>query len=289
MIVIEGMGVTGSLFARLFELHKIPFRWYDSEEKIVSWPATTGCIYPCNDAGAEDYRTWHNWARDYFRFEPWFEQGDYWYNHIHPPHNVKSPPDKIDGLLKRSPLPSYHINSQELVRTTRERFKDLRLSSNSKNLTDVTLVAHGFNERMTYAYWGWSCLVDLRHRLSGNGRPCLTLYDKVQFRATTYAYPCPGTSYFYAGSSFIKQKLDRLRPLETSLKFENWSERFENLTDGKILVKTVEGPKEGWRPANGAEDTNVIQVNANLFLCPPLAGNGIRRFPSVFQSWTSYQ
>src|ERR1700746_2340615 len=124
---LEGMGVTGSLIARLLEHIGISFTWHDIEAEHVSWKAATGAIYPCGPPGRRDYEEWRSWLGRIFAGEDWWELADYWYNHKRAPHasSLKEAWRSPVGF-GLSPAPSIHINSQALVRLTREKYAALR-------------------------------------------------------------------------------------------------------------------------------------------------------------------
>src|SRR5258705_10611253 len=119
---LQGMGVTGSLLARLLEHAGIPFTWHDCEANRVAWKAATGAIYPCGPPGAEDYERWRELLGDVFLEEKWWELARYWYNHKKAPHGspLKEALRSREGLAL-SPHPSLHVNSQSLVALTRAK------------------------------------------------------------------------------------------------------------------------------------------------------------------------
>jgi hypothetical protein len=147
-----GMGVTGSLLARLLEHSGIAFTWHDIEAEHVSWKAATGAIYPCGGSGREDYEQWREWLGErVFAREPWWEMARYWYNHKKAPHASRlKEAFRTAGGLAVSPAPSIHINSQALVALTREKYAAFRREKESTEGVDYLIVAHGFNERMKF-------------------------------------------------------------------------------------------------------------------------------------------
>jgi hypothetical protein len=275
-IHLQGMGVTGSLLARLLAHSGLSFTWHDIEAERVSWKAATGAIYPCEDEpGLRDLVEWQNWVRKGgpFTGEPWCEEADYWSVFLKP----GAPPKP----LELSPTFSVHVNAQVLVRSTRQRFAASRRTGEVE--ADYVIVAHGFNSRMQFTHWGWSGLVELHSKLPANGRrPCI-YYRKGSLMF--YAYPVPGRpEAHYAGSSIIRQKLGKEHSLVLTPKYETWQKHFGDLAKvsvGRILEPLV----EGWRPAmeSGEKDTSVL-VEGNRLTVPPLDTNGIRRFPSVWRN-----
>lgn len=276
-IHLQGMGVTGSLLARLLEDSGLAFTWHDIESAFVSWKAATGAIYPCADEpGLRDLVEWQNWVRKggCFCGEPWCEEADYWSVFVKP----GAPPKPLELF----PTFSVHVNSQLLVESTRERFAACRRVGEEG--ADFLIIAHGFNSRMQFTHWGWSGLVELHSKLpaSGGRRPCI-YYRKGSLMF--YAYPTPGMpEAHYAGSSIIRQKLGQEHSLKLLPKYETWRKHFADLTTvsiGRLLEPLV----EGWRPAmeSGEKDTSVL-VRGNTLIVPPLDTNGIRRLPSVWRN-----
>jgi hypothetical protein len=290
------MGVTGSLLARLLDFSGISFTWHDIEAEHVAWKAATGAIYPCGPPGREDYEQWRQWLGEEFAGESWWEFARYWYNHKKAPHAGRfKEAFRSEGGLGLSPVPSIHINSQALVASTREKYAAFRREKEEE--VDFLIVASGFNDRMAFAYWGWSCLIEIEHRLEdyaqgfkafppiGEMRPCLYLRDGKFIMA--YAYPVPGRpEAHYAGSSFLRQTPEKMHSLKMPAKFEKWKTNFERLSKGEVLVKRqLAEPVEGWRPAmaSGEEDVSV-KSEGNTLIVPPLGGSGIRRLPSVVRN-----
>jgi hypothetical protein len=283
-IHLQGMGVTGSLLARLLEHTGIEFTWHDIEAEQVAWKAATGAVYPCGKPGREDYETWREWVGDLFYGEPWIELARYWYNHKKAPHaSPLKEAFRTERGLAVSPVPSIHINSQALVALTREKYAASRREKEAE--ADFLLLASGFNPRMDFAYWGWSCLIELEHRLAAPLRPCLYLRDGRFIM--TYAYPVPGRpEAHYAGSCFLRQVPQKMHSLSLFPKYDKWQLNFERLTKGEANVRRrLADPVEGWRPAmaSGEEDTTV-KSDGNRLIIPPLGGSGIRRLPSVWQN-----
>lgn len=283
-----GMGVTGSLLARLLEHSGIEFTWHDTETGMVAWKAATGAVYPCGPPGREDYETWREWLGDIFIQEKWWELARYWYNHKKAPHASQlKTAFRSPGGLGLSPAPSIHINSQSLVASTREKYAPYRREKEEE--ADFLILAHGFNERMEFAYWGWSCLIEIEQELEDLGlikmRPCFYFRDG-KF-VMTYAYPVPGRpEAHYAGSSFLRQTPERMHSLKMPAKFEKWKSNFERLSKGEVTVRRqLAEPVEGWRPAmsSGEEDTSVKSEGKTLSV-PPLGGSGIRRLPGVWRN-----
>jgi hypothetical protein len=285
---LQGMGVTGSFVARLLEYSGIPFTWHDIEAEHVSWKAATGAVYPCGPPGRRDYEEWRSWLGRIFAEENWWELADYWYNHKRPPHaSALKAVLRSESGLTVSPAPSIHINSQALVAQSREKYAPFRRKGEEE--ADYLIIAHGFNSRMRFAYWGWSCLVELEHRFPGALRPALYFRDGRFIM--TYAYPVPGQKRaWYAGSCFLKQMPERLHSLEMFGKYEKWRSHFERLSKGEVQVRgRLADPVEGWRPAidNTEAETEVIR-SGKILIVPPLGGSGIRRFPTVWRNLVNY-
>ena len=262
----------------------------------MAWKAATGAVYPCGKPGREDYEQWRQWVGTEFAGEDWLELAAYWYNHKKAPHAGQfKEAYRTEGGLAVSPAPSIHINSQTLVTATREKYRKFRREREEE--ADFVIVATGFNSRMNFAYWGWSCLVEIEHRLEdyaqgfkalpplGPMRPCLYLRDGKFIM--TYAYPVPGRSEaWYAGSSFLRQTPGKMHSLTLEPKFKKWEEHFARLSKGEVKVtRRLADPVEGWRPAmaSGEEDVSV-KAEGNILTVPPLGGSGIRRLPSVVRN-----
>lgn len=197
----------GSVLAWTLTERGVPFTWHDAELAICAWPACTGSVVPSTDlSDQKGYTAWARWATD----PPWsvaapiIEPADYWRT--------------VGHALQRQAQLSYHVNAPALVSVTRDAFREQRRSGAP---TDTRVViAHGYSERLDHLVWGWSCLVDLSIATTAPGsqrRPCV--YVQRNRYQVAYAYPCPGTPYWFAGSSHIAQRPRLARELEVAPKY----------------------------------------------------------------------
>lgn len=281
MIHIEGMGVLGSLLALRLDYARLPFTWHDTEVEQTAWRACTGAIYPSGAPDSVDaigYARWDDWLDDgsMKRVYKHFESADYVFNHAKPPHEGRylTRRDEKSGLGIAS-VPSFHVNAQGLVPAVRKLFADRRRSTSPhRGKGDVFVQAHGWGGQRTHAYWGWTALVTLSHKFKmGEFRPAF-YFRKGKF-VMAYAYPVPGTPYWYAGSSLIKQT--KLKELDVQSKFDRWKEWFQELSGG--AVKVVGAPHafiQGWRPAMHEPQ---VQMERGKIILPSLWNSGVRHAP----------
>lgn len=291
---VEGMGLTGCLLAYHLEKAGADWSWHDIDAPFTAWKASTGAIYPAGQPGSLDYECWRVWAEwlQGQRLYPLahFEPATYWFNHLSPPHHgdYEFYQDGKNDLRRAGPL-SYHLNAQTFVPATRRKFKARMVGSAPGHLVgrDAYVVAHGFSERLDHVLWGWTVPVKLKlpHYMCGGYRPAL-YFRRGRF-VMAYAYPAPGTEYWYAGSSLIHQR--EPRELEVEAKFERWRRDFETLANGAIRVTDRgAGSLQGWRPAEGDGRVDPV-VKRSLrrsevrLTVPPLWHSGIRHFPRVLQ------
>lgn len=290
MLHIEGMGITGGLIAIRLAACNIPFTWHDNNAQKNAWQASTGAIYPAGSTkfgpDAECYEVWGDIYNRGFLGDH-LERATYVFNHKSaPPHKGKYPvmQDAVSGLSIAS-VPSFHFNAQTFVPAVRDRFRDNEVTAEQgrKNCDDY-IVAHGFGERLSHAYWGWTRLVELESTEAFNAfedRPCYYFRDGRFIMA--YAYPVAGTKWWYAGSSLIKQKLGKFKSLDMPSKYERWKDNFLRLANGACKIVDEGEYIEGWRPAAAnTDDQWVKRVNGKLFV-RPLWNSGIRHFP---KQWT---
>jgi hypothetical protein len=281
MLHIEGMGVVGCAVAHALNDIGEMFTWSDNDSAINAWQACTGAIFPADDWRSEfSYGQWANapaWAL------PYLESANYWYCTKSAPHGVKIKSlQEVVGVLKRHPQRSMHFNAQEFVTYTRVRFAHRRRAGAETD--QLTLVAHGFNARLERYVWGWSRRVQLDTSALGVGRAALYL-RRGRF-VMAYAYPIPGTSFHYAGSTLLVQKEAKSRNSEPD--YERWLRNFTELSEGHVMVLAEVGDIiEGWRPSSGpVEDEGGKplwkEVNGNLTVLP-LWHSGVRWLPSVLK------
>lgn len=302
---IEGMGLTGCLLALCLERLEVKFTWNDTDAEHTAWKASTGAIYPCGKLGSVDwacYRKWRSWLYKLMPKNCW-EEADYWFSQKTPPHeghyDVYNHHDGVRDGLQLAGASSFHLNVQQLVPQVRNKFRDARVDKRHGKV-GCTIVAHGFGERLDYAYWGWHRVVDLKINFPHTLRPAF--YFREGRYVMAYAYPIPNTPYWYAGSSIIKQKKDKLHPLEILPKYERWKANFERLGGGAVSVARAMGEAQGWRPAYAAWPGGKEQWESSMswvrrindgqgrpvvITVPPLWNSGIRHFPKVMEEVVS--
>jgi hypothetical protein len=290
---LEGMGLSGALLAHRLAIYGVPFTWHDIDAPITAWKASTGAIYP---AGAINH------GPDKFCYDvwkSWYEAGQFSAAHLEKSTGfvfcTKNPPHKGDYHHERwagdhlsMGIPSYHLNGQSFVQAMRDNFAHCRVESGLSELArrDTSrpyIVTHGWGLRLGHAYWGWTRLVELNNppvALEDGCRP--SFYFRPDRFSMAYAYPVPGTNWYYAGSSIIKQKLGRFKELDPVAKYERWKRIFEKHGEGFVTVGK-EGPfLTGWRPAAREEDEAWVRVRGRVLTLRPLWNSGIRHFP---QQW----
>lgn len=277
---IEGMGVNGCLLAHQLRRVGIDFTWHDIDVPKTAWKASTGAIYPSGSLkfGPDQkcYDVWSAWFNE-LQYAPWLERSNWVYCTKKPPHEARYEFREVAGL-KIGMAPSFHLNAQVMVPSTRLTFEAGQRKGRVD--ADLTVVSHGFGERLGHAYWGWHRPVRLRYPTEfdvGGLRPAIYLRpNRVEM---AYAYPIPGTDMWYAGSSIIKQKYGSFKSLETWPKYERWKRTFEKYSKGVVEIEAAGDCVEGWRPATAPEDTAWLRRKGNVVTLRPLWNSGIRHFP----------
>lgn len=286
-IHIEGMGVVGSVLAWELATRGVAFTWNDAELAICAWPACTGSVVPSGFLSDQvGYRFWEHWAA-YPPLEtktPIVEPADYWFSAQRAPSGAPSKPDRDIGALRRYPQPSYHVNAAELVWHTRRAFAAGRLAIAPAGATVV--VAHGYSERLDRLVWGWSCLVDLgiSSKLPMSARrPCLYV-QRNRFQVA-YAYPCPGTPYWYAGSGHVIQHPKNARGINMTGKYAAWWGLLSERSGGMVVsARQVTQMVQGWRPAGRDTDVALVRRSGSRLLTRPCGSSGVRWAPAVAQA-----
>jgi len=287
-IHLEGMGLQGALLAHRLALYGVPFSWHDIEAEHTAWKASTGAIYPADSTNhGPDREAWKVW-----KF--WHAAGQFDHNHLErstglvfctkkPPHMGDYSFEKIAGGLKLGSEPSFHFNAQTFVPAMREKFADCRrIIAPHKNAFDRYIITHSWGERLDRTYWGWTRLVQLTFPgLGVSWRPAF--YFRPNRYLMAYAYPVPGTPWFYAGSSIIQQRLGKLRNLEAPPKYEKWKHNFEAIAQGQVKVIEEGEYLTGWRPAAAPTDEAWVRVKGNVITLRPLWNSGIRHFPAQWK------
>lgn len=281
MIHIEGMGVTGCLLAWHLHHRGETFTWSENNAPINAWRASTGAIYPARALDTECLEVWRGWLREGFLPPDCFEEAAYIFNHKRPPHNGRYQFLREHGLGIAVPL-SIHVNAQRLVKGTRAYFNVSERAGPEPK--DLRIVAHGFGDRLHHVYWGWMRLVELRHPFAfdeGKGMPQRPAFYFREGRfVMAYAYPCPGTPYWYAGSSIIRQTTPRR--LLIGPKYDRWKAKFEELSGGIVIVVSAHDYYEGWRPAPASDEEPWATREGDTVTVKPCWNDGIRHFPKVF-------
>lgn len=292
-IHIEGMGLLGSLLALQLERFGVEFTWNDTNAERNAWEASTGAIYP---AGSRKfgpdwacYKVWNRWMGGIDALTPHMEKCRYVFGHKSTlPHEGKglyqaSEPTK-HGLRIGNAF-SFHGNAQTLVPEVRRRFARQRRDNGLFKAPVLTIRCHSFHKHMAYTYWGWTRLVELEYDAiygDKHERPCF--YYRPSKIQMAYAYPVPGTPFWYAGSSIIKQKLGNEKSLEMPPKYEKWKELFERLSNGGAKVVREDRFIEGWRPAAGPDfpGHGWVLDEGDVWTCRPMWNNGWRHFPYLW-------
>jgi hypothetical protein len=281
---LEGMGLQGALLAHTLARYGVPFTWNDTDATICAWKASTGAIYPADSTNhgpdREAYNVWRSWYQhSYFDRNHLEQSGGLVFCTKKPPHGGKYAFQEIAPSLRLGEEPSFHLNAQTFVPAVRERFKDCRKPQGHAH--DIRIVTHSWGERHHHSYWGWTRLVGLKTmRIL---QPSEHLRPAFYFRPTrfvmAYAYPVPGTEWYYAGSNIMKQAKGKEHELPLTPKYERWKKAFEECSQGLAHVRD-EGPYlTGWRPAAADDDTAWVRRKGLTLTLRPLWNSGIRHFP----------
>lgn len=291
MIHIQGMGVLGSLLALRLDHQGYKFSWSDNDAEYTAWKACTGAIYPCGEPESVDWLAYNLW-RDELEKPTWtkpvsrhFERAAYVFNHVKAPHDGRYAIGQLGDYDLRTPLlySSYHMNAQTLVPAVRKRFAANRHDRNTK----ATVIAHGFTEKRTHAYWGWTRKVELQYpaKLMAATPATMRARPAFYFRqgryVMAYAYPVAGQPFWYAGSSIIKQT--KLKSLDMPPKYDRWKDFFEELSGGAVRVKRAAEFLEGWRPAEENPDV-YHDSRKRVIRMPSLWNSGVRHAPYYIEA-----
>jgi hypothetical protein len=285
---LNGFGLTGALLAHRLSRFGVEFTWYDPDLPRTAWKASTGAIYPAGSykfgPDKECWEVWQRWHQQE-QFGPHLEAATYIFGQKQPPHGGKYGTSRDPVYdLGIADVPSFHFNAQSFVPEMRRTFEEKRLDApveRGDRKYDFVINAHGFGDRYAFSYWGWTRLVRLSWdelTLGIERRPCFYFRpNKVQM---AYAYPVPGTKWWYAGSSIIQQKAGNEKSLSIEPKYEKWKELFLKLAKGSVIIAEEGDFLEGWRPAAAPTDTAWIRRSGNYLSVRPLWNSGIRHFPS---------
>jgi hypothetical protein len=313
---LEGFGLQGAL-TRAFLATYYPdavVTWHDIEAPINAWTASTGAIYPGGDpATKEGYESWVTHLDVLQRASPvctiaerCFSRADMWYSQKSPPHQGRYTPAREmnvggEAQLKCAPDQSMHLNAQLFVPQMRHLYAAERTDSvvmdtiDGKPLdVDFYVVCHGFGARLDHYFWGWTRLVELDYDpfFSRNSKDRPSFYFR-KGQLFFYAYPCPGSKWWYAGSSLIRCPLGRTQGYDPVPKYDTWLRHFLGVARDSIKITSSGSFLTGWRPAQHDEvaeadrwvtrDAPIIggAPTARLTV-PPLWHSGIRHFPRVW-------
>lgn len=296
---LEGMGLGGALLAHRLKQYGVPFTWHDIDAPLNAWRASTGAIYP---AGAKN----HGPDEEAFKvWQAWYAMKQFAPAHLERSLGfvfcTKNPPHKgayeheayTDTGLRKGP-PSYHLNAQAFVSAMRNECHKERLDpivagpNGDVKGVDAYIVTHGWGDRLHHVYWGWTRLVKLHvNTVHGDTIPLVgerpAFYLRPNRFEMAYAYPVPGTDWYYAGSSIIKQGKERMRDLNPVDKYRRWKDIFLRESKGALQIGEESTYLTGWRPAAAEEDTAWVKVRRNVITLRPLWNSGIRHFPKQWE------
>ncbi len=292
-IHLVGLGVNGSILARALAWEGHTFSWNDSEvdgnpAPHTAWNASTGCIYPSGDNICN--RNYELFPASASILGIKYETADYSFTQSSIPHKgvdakfyVESELSTPQGRLAFMNRPSYHVNPQELVLSTRKLFAE-RYRATPPVWSQI-IVTHGFHKAKPTDYrWGWSAAVTLKLRpelimhTRNHKRICFNLKDG-RFRPY-YLYPKEGTNEYYFGTAFQYQKipksLDGRDKMEKLLEFLKGNP-IASLADITAIPGTL---REGWRPAYFLDTASPpFHTKDGVIYLRPQMANGIRHFP----------
>lgn len=287
---LEGMGLQGCLLAHTLARYGVPFTWHDIDAPHTAWKASTGAIYPADSTNhGPDRECWNVW-------KAWYENNYFAARHLeksrglvfmtkNPPHKGTYEAQSLFAPLKIGADPSFHLNGQDFVRETRERFRPCRWRSD-ESPKGWHIITHSWGKRFDHAYWGWARLVELDYSalFLTDVRPKRpAFYLRPNRFQMAYAYPVPGTNLYYAGSNIIKQAAGKLKELDAEPKYATWKANFERFSEGRVTVAGEGEFLTGWRPAGADEDTAWIRRKGKELTLRPLWNSGIRHFPAQWQ------
>ena len=271
-IHLQGLGVVGSLLALKLHQQGQRFTWNDIEAPINAWQASTGTIYPSGDP--VDTWSYEAWLRNYFGELPEFCSATYCFLSKRPPHGGKYPFELV-GPFGIASHPSFHLNAQVLVPRVRKQFADCRVEKAPAGA--LTVVTHGFGQRLERYLWGWAVKV----RLNSRHDQVDCYYMRVGRFKLAYAYPIPlEPGWFYAGSSLISQR--HPRELNIAPKFENWKRHVKQHTGLRVMEQGA--ALQGWRPVAAKTDTPLLRKMNGQWVIRPQWSSGIRHAPGIVET-----
>lgn len=266
-IHISGMGITGSFIANALYRVGVEFTWHDIQSPYNAWQACTGCIYPSGDAAEQrDYHIWQQWAEG-FPVEP----ASYWFNSKQAPHGAAGTIQHAGEFSQLSDN-TYHLNAQQFVEHTRQRFI---LFKGTPRKAHTIIHTHGWRK---YYLWGWSGIASVEFNDSiqhaSSLRPSF-VWRQHRYQMY-YFYPRAFTAEYYIGTAQIRQKKPSKRNVEGIL------QSFYQAIPEKLLKSMeIHEIREGWRPAG--ERSEVFRLGDTLYI-PPMRGDGVRRAPTYVEA-----
>jgi hypothetical protein len=272
---IEGMGWLGSVLAYRLRAEGVEFTWNDTEDKLNSWEASTGLVYPAGDERSQKNLTeWNRWYLRPFLPERSVERVNYLFAHKSPPHGGKWGFHDL-GPAKLADDHAFSVNVPAIVHQARREFAARRTDSVPAGA--LLFRAHGTQRAEKYM-WGWSApvrlvlppaLADLEHRPVFYGR---------QVRRLVYAYALPGTDLHLAGSTLVRQSTRK--PLNVEKHVARWCADWV-VTFPEIGLMDIGKPVQGWRPRPAEDDhADVVRTGDSVSL-PALWHSGVRWAPGV--------
>jgi hypothetical protein len=278
------MGLLGSHLARRLDERGTDFTWHDTRGKVAAWPASTGIVYPSGtQREAVNYERWVGYAAAGFPEPDLVERCAYVFSTQGEPHGARHGQERV-GALGISAREAIAVNVPAFVRRTRARYASRELQGCPQDARRV--VAHGFAARLDRVLWGWAVPVRLTWdpalaaALQGR-RPAVYL-RKGRF-VMAYAYPIPGTPFWWAGSSLITQR--KPKPLAIEPKYLRWKHTVEALSDGMVHIVGRGGlPVHGWRPAPARQDTALVRDVDGVPHIRPMWNDGLRNSPDVIDA-----
>lgn len=280
---LEGMGLQGALLAHRLSMYGMPFTWHDTDAPHCAWKASTGAIYP---AGAinhgpdqECYDVWKAWyEHGYFERSHLERSAGFVFCTKNPPHKGTYAHQEYAGDNLRIGAPSYHLNAQAFVEAMRNQHYLKRHKGPNTNVSTY-IITHGWGQRLAFAYWGWTRKVRITATFDRVNGERAAFYFRPNRFSMAYAYPIPGSNYYYAGSSILKQRLGKFHDLDPVPKYERWKRIFEEQGAGHVKVAEEGDYLTGWRPAAAETDTAWVRVRSGLITLRPLWNSGIRHWP----------
>lgn len=286
---IQGMGLMGSLVAMTLEDEGLDFTWDDIDRDITAWHASTGAVFPTEDAHSE-YRSFIQFRQEESvageHLLEHSELGAWCYVAENPPHGgadigVEEVTRISESEVRVSSHASIHVNVANLVRDARARYGDRRREKASSKRR--LIVSHGFDAAKRFG-WGWHREVQLvlsdefEQALMGT-RPCIYLRKGYQIM---YIYPMPGTDSYFIGTSNNIGTTPKWKEQQEVINkdFGRVRKRVEETCGDHVQLLRARPPSQGWRPypAKGDDRPMVYEEDSHLQI-KPQKGSGLRFWP----------